>query len=737
MTSLKHQTDYRWTKGDLTVTRSICWSPPGCHGGCGVLLYTCEDKLVKIEGDPENQFNRGCLCVRGLNVKEALEHPQRLTKPLLRTGERGQNRWHEISFDAAINIIAEKLTSIKRDYGAESVIFAKGTARDIGAYLPRLCYGFGSPNYFGFGPANGNACFRPRVAVSTALMGGLPIPDLGQFDTGDDRENLPNCILIWGANPIHSNPDGLFGGWIVDAMKKGSKLIVVDPQQTWLASKADYWLRLRPGTDGALALGFLHELFRFNRIDQTFCKRWVSGIREVETAVEVYTPQYVEKLTNVSAEDVSRAAIFLADNKPAALIWGVSVDMHPACVGTIQGLISLMSLTGNVEIPGGMALVKDIMGVSRRGDSLEDFPEVKQKRIGAEEYPLIEVGNPYAQPDVLLDQMESDQPYPIKAAWLQGTSVVPSSFADPERVLKLFKQLDFNVMVDVFLTPAAVSFADVVLPAAMYPEKDSIFQQVSQLGAINQALDPPEECKSDAEIIMTLGQEIAPDYFPWSKVEEWLNYRLRPSGITFAELRSVGSVTAPLEYGKHESGRLRADSQPGFETPTGKIELSSMTFADFGLKPTPHFDDYTAKYRDQFGENLYPYILTTGARKPYFFGAEHRQMPSLRQLQPDPLVDVHPETAARHGISDSDEVRIFSPFGSCIMRAQVSERFTQEVVHCDCGWWFPEEKPAEPEIFGVRRSNVNALLPSGLQGPGGLGYPFRCYICNIEKIEQD
>ncbi len=725
---------FRWTDGQYEVTRSICWSPPGCHGGCGVLLYHRDGKLVRIEGDEENRYNHGRLCPRGLSVTEFVDHPRRLKTPLVRTGERGENRWREASFEEAIDLIAERFTRIKGQFGPESAIFCKGTARDIGAWLPRLCYGFGSPNYFGFGPANGNACYRPRVAASTAIMGGLPIPDMGQFDpAGENDTQPPRCILIWGANPIFSNPDGLFGGWITDLMKAGTELIVVDPQRTWLATKAKHWLRIRPGADAALALGMIHQLFALNLIDNDFCARWILGVEEVKSAAADYTPDRVAAITGIEAGEIIDAARFFARNGPANLVWGVSVDMNPGCLGTISGLINLFTLTGNVEIPGGIVLQPDPFGVQRRGDDIGDFPDVTAPLIGAEEYPLIEIGNPYAQPDVLLDQMESGRPYPIKAAWLQGTSVVPASFADPERVLRLFGKLDFCVVVDVVLTPAAVAFADVVLPPALWPEKDSIYVHFSQLGAINKAIEPPEQCRSDAEIILALGKNIAPDHFPWANVGRWLDHRLEPAGLSFDDLRRKGSLTAPIEYKKHENGKLRADGKSGFETPSGKIELASSILRRFNLNPVAHFEDYVADYRKRCDPKRFPYILTTGARRPYYFCSEHRHIESLRRLQPEPLVQIHPETAEMESIGQGDSVRIYSPFGSCTMKADISDRFEKTVIHCDYGWWFPEREGAAPELFGVMESNVNALFPSGLQGPGGLGYPFRCFICNIEK----
>jgi len=719
----------------LEVVRSICWSPPGCHGGCGVLLHIDRGKIVKVEGDPENQFNKGNLCVRGKAITEAIYHADRLTKPLIRTGARGDNKWRSTTFSEAADIAAEKLLKIKSEFGPESVIFCKGTARDIGAYLPRLCYGIGSPNYFGFGPGSGNACYRPRVTASTAILGGLPVPDLGEFNSA--HADIPECILIWGANPIVSNPDGMHGSWLIEAMQRGSKLIVVDPQHTWLAAHAEVWMQLQPGSDGALAMGLLHQLFKNGWIDSQFCDTWVEGIAEVRDAVSSFNADHTAALTGIPAPVITAAAEYFGKSKPACLVWGVSVDMHPHCLSTIQALIALFTVTGNVEAPGGIVLPGDPFGLQRNGEHADNFPDVKLKRIGAEKYPLIEYGTAYAQPDVLLDQMQSGSPYPVKAAWLQGTAVLPGSFADPDRVLKLFGQLDFNVMIDLFLTPAAVAFADVVLPVAMYPEKDSLYLHYAQLGAVQKAIDPPGECRSDAEIILQMGRRIAPEYFPWVTVKDWLDCRLEPAGMSFEALAEIGSQIPLMEYLKHEKGLLRKDRKPGFETPSGKIELKSSVFAKCCLPDLPYYEDVISQFRGEVDASDYPLILTTGARKVHYFCSEQRQIPSLRGRQKQPEVTIHPDVAFESGIDEGDWIRISSPQGSCEMKAVVLDIFPPNVIHCDYAWWFPEEEAKSPHLFGVMRSNVNRLLPSGLQGPGGFGYPFRCYICRIERIEPE
>lgn len=707
-----------------------------------------------MEGDKDSFFNSGEICVRGKALPEFIYHPQRIIRPLMRKGGRGSNSWEEISYKTAINIIAEKFSRIREKYGAESVVFCKGTARDIGGYLPRLCYGFGSPNYFGLGPGNGNACYRPRAAVSTAMAGGMLVPDLGQFATETDLYRpQKQCIIVWGANPLITNPDGLHGCWLIQARRRGAKLIVIDPRKTALAEKADLFLQIPPGSDGALAFLLLKRLFTSGGEDKEFCVQWVAGADRLKRRLEEYYPeQILTQSCPPAAAQLDQFFDLINRCNSTALIWGVGMDMHPGCVDTIQSVISLLALTGNMEKPGAMLISPEPYGIARRGNSLSKFPNVKRPPIGWEQYPFNAVGNPYAQPDVLLRQLGEGKPYPIKGAFFQGTAVLPSSFAAPAEAARLLGKIDFMVMVDLFMHPGAMALADIILPAAMWPEKDSVYTHYSQLGAINKAVEPPGECKSDAQIILDLGKRLAPEFFPFKTVEDWQDEKLRPAGMTFEQLRGYGALKTEIAYHSQFSGVLRKDGSPGFDTPSGKIELSSSVKQKCRLDPLPHYFDYISQLRAEseihsravrrplitdvkFNSDDYPFILTTGVRRREYFCSEGRIIPSLRKKRPAPLVDIHPLDAAQYRINQGDAVEIATPFGSCKMQANIASLYHRGVVHCDYGWSFPERYYDSNTDFGLKDGNVNYLFPLEQQGESGFGYPFRCFICKIRKAE--
>ena len=258
--TVQHDKPFQYEEGGYQVTRGCAWTGPGCHLGCGVIMYQDADgKLAKCEGDPEDPWTNGRLCMRCLDVPEVTHHKERLQYPMKRAREdRGLDKWERISWDEAYDLITDEFMAMKEKYGAESVIFAQGTGRDIAAYITRLSWSFGSPNYTGL--LSGQACYLPRIAGMAATTGAPWIPDAAQqFPERYDHPDyeVPEVMFVWGNYPLKSNIEGFYGHWVIDLMKRGMKLVTVDPKVTWLASKSELHLRVRPGTDAALAIGMM------------------------------------------------------------------------------------------------------------------------------------------------------------------------------------------------------------------------------------------------------------------------------------------------------------------------------------------------------------------------------------------------------------------------------------------------------------------------------------------------
>jgi anaerobic selenocysteine-containing dehydrogenase len=304
------------------IVRTTAWSPgPGCHGGCGLKLFVRDGRLVRVEGDEDHPYSHGRLCPPALALTQYIYHPQRFTYPMKRVGERGEGKFERITWDEALDTVEGRFNEIKEKYGAEAVIFVQGTGRDVGGPISFLCYSFGSPNWVQLGLA-GHACYTPRLAAMMFTHGDYAVLDAGQFlpDGMDDPEyRVPEVIVVWAQNPAAGCQDAFFGHWVVDCMKRGSKLVVIDPRVTWFSSRAEKFLQIRPGTDAAMALGMLNVIISEGLYDREFVDRWCHGFEELKVRAAEYPLDRVSAITWVPAEDIAAAARMYAKAKPAAV----------------------------------------------------------------------------------------------------------------------------------------------------------------------------------------------------------------------------------------------------------------------------------------------------------------------------------------------------------------------------------------------------------------------------------
>jgi anaerobic selenocysteine-containing dehydrogenase len=739
---------WQWQEDGYTVTRTCAWSPPGDHPvGCGLRLYVKDGRLVKVEGEPNQPISQGRLCIRCLALPEYVHSPQRIIYPMKRDkADRGKDKWQRISWDEAWDMIEKNVKEIKEKYGPEAIFSVIGTGRDMWHTVPFVTFGaLGSPNFTYI--HSGWSCYGPRCAITVYTMGaGYPEIDFAAQFQEDRYDNpnykLPECIVIWGKEPLHSNADGLYGHAIVEMMKRGTKLVVVDPRMTWFASRAEYWLQVRPGTDTALALGMLNVIINEDLYDHDFAYNWCHGFDQLKERVQEYPPEKVAEITWVPKEKIIAAARFYATSKPASITWGLATDQKPNGVQHAHCLCALMAICGNIDVPGGILLGAPSFAAPMWW-GWETLPkEVQDKRLGYPEYPAVTTAISTVQPDLPLDAMETGQPYPLKMSWIMSSNPISCPTAAPERWNEAFKKLDFNVVCDLFMTPSASSFGDLFLPVAAFPEKDGIVcthyaSIVLLVGAINKALQVGE-CKSDDEILLELGKRLNPEAFPWNNIEEFLDWELDQyiPGMKFSELREKGWAVPKWEYKKYEKGIQTLDGQPGFVTPTGKIELYSTLFEQWGEDPLPYYEEppYSPISTPELMKE-YPLILTSGARSWSYFHSEQRQIPTLRDLHQDPIVEVNPDTAKSLGINEGDWVWIENMYGKAKQKVELSPTIHPKVVHAQHGWWFPERSSEGPDPSGTFESNINNLVPHKMIGKLGFGAPYKCMICKIYKAE--
>lgn len=735
--SVPHEKTFQYQEGGDTITRGSAWSGPGCHDGCGVLIHSDESgKLKYVEGDPENPFNQGRLCVRCLAIDECVNNKERLRHPMIRDHEdRGKDAFRRISWEEAYDLIEERLRYYKEEYGAESVMFWRGTGRDIATYISRFAWSFGSPNLTS--GINGIACYAPRVFGCVSTTGSFWVGDYSQ-QFADRYENpewrAPGAILIWGNNPLISNSDGLYGHWIVDCMKRGSKLVVIDPKCTWLAAKAAYWLQVRPGTDAALAMTIANIMIEEKIYDEDFVDRWCYGFDEFAERVAPFSAEEGERITWVSADKIREVARYIAKADSVALQWGVAVDQTTEALPACQALSSLFMITGNLDKPGGMIKPPELLNYL--GGWGEEFlpEEQKQKRIGIEEYSFYRTGVVSAAARLIIEACETGKPYPIKAMWIQTTDIITGTGPDPMRARKAFETCEFIVGIDLFMTATLMALADVVLPAATYPERDGIrIGDGCQRGeTINKAVDGGE-CKADMEILLELGRRFNPEAWPWKNVEEMYTHILSPTGISFSDMRSEAPLYLPFEYKKYETGKLRADGQTGFNTATGRVELYSSMYARLGLDPLPQFYEPTpSPYSTPELYEEYPLIIITGPRTWGYFHSENRRQPHLRALMPEPLIEMHPETAERFGLREGEWVWVEGHRGRAKRVVSLVKTLDPRVVSTSHGWSHPEA--GAENLYDTGDLNINKLIAWEDMSTIGVGANYKVMLCKIYKV---
>ena len=747
---------WRFEEDGLTVTRGCAWSPPGCHPtGCGIKTYVNSNgELVRVEGDENHPITNGRLCVRCLTIRDYVYNPDRVLYPMKRAREdRGKNKWERITWDEAYDTIAEKVKYFKDKYGAESILVMGGTGREGGPMLPAYAHAcLGTPN--ACYTQSGYSCYIPRVAGTTYVMGatypemdyagGLP----GRYD--DPMFKLPELIVFWGKEPLPSNGDGLFGHAAIDMMRRGSKLMSIDPRVNWVSTRADWHLRLRPGTDAALGMAMLNVIIEEDLYDHDFVDKWCYGFEQLAERVKEMPAEKAAEICDLDANQIREAARVYAAAKPAQIAWGLAIDQKSNGVQAGHCIMALEAITSNIDVPGGQ-LIGDVNDGLELGFGWNNLgPELQSKILGIKEYPAYVGLVLNAQCDMVLDALEAGDDakyYPFKMGVFEDTNFLAGTCAaQPKRWHDaMVKNLEWCFGIDVWMTPTIQATCEIFLPLSSTVEHDTVVYthygaSPIMAGAVNKSITVGD-CKGDCEIFYELGLRCMPINFEKYKdyYDFLADYRLAYKK-SFEELREevVHQKTEMCGYYKYESGRLRPDGMPGFNTPTGRVELYSTMFRQFGEDPLPYYEEpQLSPVSTPEKMEEYPFVLTTGARTYCYFHSEGKQIPYLREMNPDPLIEINPEDALKHGIADGQWVEVASPFGKCVLKAKVSQIVKPGVVHAQHGFWFPEKDPEEPSLYEVWRSNINELIPHFMVGKLGFGAPFKCLICSVKPVSEN
>ncbi|MBI4321354.1 MAG: molybdopterin-dependent oxidoreductase [Chloroflexi bacterium] len=701
-----------------------------CPGGCGVNVELVDgkiDRILPLAGHPVD-----IVCVRGAHAKEIVYSPDRLKYPLARAGARGEGRFERTTWDEALDRIASKLQEIKQSFGPEAALTYSGRGTfDValvdsfsppGVNIPGMLsplFPFGSPNNAGCS----SLCF-----VSYGMLAAVPTFGSDIRSTYADY-GKSKLIVAWGANAATDSPPMAMRRTL-SAKKRGARVIAIDHRRSEIAQKADEWMCIRPGTDGALALAMMNVIIGENLYDREFVEKWTVGFDELRQYVQAFPPEVGEAITWVPKERIVETAHAIATARHATLNMYTGLEYTNSGVQNIRAVFVLWAITGNLDVPGGLMFRPKVNSPFRRTDM--DRP-TQPKPIGYDKYPL------YCDLTKSAHFMETDRailegdPYPVKALLINGASII-TGYPDPERWKRCFEKLDLLVVMDRFMTADAL-YADFVLPATTGFENLAYQRYPSGWAQLRpRVIEPLAEARSDYTFYVELAKRLGyGDLFPQSE-EELVQFAFEGSPVSVQQLADnpvgVRYSIGPMEYRKYEKGLLRKDRRPGFDTPSGKVEIASSLLAKYGYDPLPVYQEpREGPISTPELARTYPLVLNSGARLQSAFRSQHLNIPGLLKLQPEPQVIVHPGDAGPRGIADGDKVFVQTPRGKVRFTARVTDGIVQGAVEVNVGGGSPIHAPA------WRESNTNYLTDFDNRDNIS-GFPvLKALLCEVRKAE--
>ncbi|WP_227762271.1 molybdopterin-containing oxidoreductase family protein [Zhaonella formicivorans] len=683
---------------------------PLCAGHCSAKATVENGEIINWEPDFERGFPcEPCPPFKGKANMEIAKHPDRLKYPLKRVGAKGEGKWERISWDEALGTIAEKLTKLKETYGPECVSLVLGEPKGLEfAFAQRFASVFGTPNV-----ATPSSLCGATMLASSAVTFGSKYPTHHH-----DMSHLPNLHIIWGANSAQTRGP-LVREWLRASLLKGSKLVVIDPKKIDIAKRADLWIRPRPGSDAALAMGILKVTIEENLYDKDFVARLTVGFDALLEEVKKFTLDDVEKVTWVPKEQIQQVARMYANHKPAVIHQGNAISHGMKSFQTNRCIDILRGISGPPNTPAWDATFTgppyNRMG---RFILLKQFPRKPEKTLGSE-YKWA-LATAYIPHHALLKGILEEKPFPIKAAMVIVSNPL-SSYPDARRAYEAFKKLEFVVVADLFMTPTA-HLADIILPAATSGEHDTIgyWGEDGALRAFPKLVDPPGEAWPDIKWINELAKRLGLQEYFWANEQGGMEYMMEPSGLTWEEFKEKGLLPVTKQERELQEG--------SFDTPSGKIEIYSKQMQDvYGYSPVPMWEEVSSLHLQP--SEQYPLLLTNRCEDAYKL-TSFKHVEYLRNYKPEPEVEMHPETAKKLGLNEGDWVTIETKKGKIRQKLVFDPDLDPRVIYVSFGWWFPE-KPNN--MFEWDKSNLNILLDNEPVEPATGTVETRGVPCRVYK----
>ena len=657
-----------------------------CPSHCSMKAIVENDKVVDLEPDVESgYYSEQCVLKKGrFTIPEVMVHRDRLLYPQKRVGARGEGIWQRISWDEALDTIASKFTELKEKYGPQSVSFCLGEPKGMEfAYGQRLASAFGTPSVV----TPGWYCGVPKIMAATFTYGGSTICD---------EDNVPSLMVCWGSNLGYTT--GAFRRETLSKIvESGGKIIAIDPRDTYVARIADMWIKVRPGGDGALAAGALKVIVEEKLYDPDIVKDWTVGFEKLQEELARFSLDDVERVSWVPRRQIEEFARTYSQSKPAAMHAGNALCQHANSFQIRRAVAILQAICCNINVPGGDIFLKHAP-FTRPGKFylLSKYPRKTELLLG-DKFKLAQMSTSmpsHAWSKAILDE----DPYPIKAAFCILTNPLVS-YPDSEETHRALMKLEFSVISELFMTPTA-ALSDIVLPVAWGMEHEELGYWPGWLGEIRaypKLVDPPGECWADAKIINELAKRLGLGKDFWEDADEGLDEMLKAAGMDYATLKEKRALKPEKEYRRHD-----------YRTPSRKIEIYSERLADLGYDPIPRWQELS-KIKNMSDD--YPLLLSDFREEAYVVTG-YKHVASLRLMRPDPIVQLHPETAQKYGLQEGKWIYIETEMGRVKQRLSLNRRIDPRLVIAALGWWFPEK--GDPEQ-GWRESNVNMLTSCGTE----------------------
>jgi anaerobic selenocysteine-containing dehydrogenase len=636
------------------IVRTIC--PMNCNPThCGMLVEVEDDRVLSIVGDIDNPDSRGFLCMRGHATREIPRNPLRLLSPLQRVGKRGEDRWQEISWEEAYDLIIEHIEKSSREHVGIWLGHGALTTSSVRPLLMR------------FGQLAGFNVWNPAMICWALGAYGLALTGIIEANTKEDMAAHASTILFWGAN-LASQPTTAPS--LIEARKRGAYVVHIDCRRNEASRHADEVYLIRPGTDAALALAMAHVIVTENLTDTSFLDKHTLGFADFAEHLTSHTPEWAAEITGISAERIRSLARRYATRHPAMIVLGGSSPFkHHAGWEVGRAIACLPALTGQIGIVGGGFGPRHRAFV--HADGLTDLQAAHQRPPGA-----------YI-PNHMASIVQAIQDGRINTLFLLGSNML-SSFSDTTTLEKSFKNIGLIVAYDIFMNETMRRAADIILPGTIWLEERGLKDTATHLYLMEQALQPDGEARSLLRLMRDLAERlVVPDFFPWHDEEAYINALLAPqhtkdgTALTMEMLRQHGGIW--------QKSRLSHVSYPDlhFHTPSGKVEFRSARAQSVGLPALP---TYTPPHVDS--EPAYPLQFRQGRTLTAFhaFYDEGRALPSLARANREPELWMNPIDAQQREITANSSILIYNEQGQLRARARVTEQILPGVVWMRDGW---------------------------------------------------